>query len=444
MELLPGFEKNWQSKKFPTKDKTILVAVSGGKDSMVLAHLLYQSGFSIAVAHCNFQLRAEASNLDEQLVQNWAKSIDITYHSIRFDTEKEMALQKKGVQETARQLRYNWFKQLKHQHQYSAIATAHHANDNAETLLINLCKGTGIAGMHGIPPKNGDIIRPLLFASRAIIDEYAIQHQIPYREDASNASTKYTRNAIRHNILPALDSIFPNVIERLNETIHRLSQVEIIYQQAIAQEKNKLVENRGADIYVPILKLMKRPVYETLCYEIFSSYGFSSAQIPEIIKLLNSESGHFVTSATHKVIRDRAFLIVTENINENKDLILIEHLPQTIETTEGRFMLSIQGNEKTIEESANTAFLDFDKVTMPLVLRRKRTGDYFYPLGMGMKKKKISRFLIDQKIALHLKEKIWIVENKMKIIWVAGMRLDERFKITNKTQKILRIVFLPK
>ena len=189
---------------------------------------------------------------------------------------------------------------------------------------------------------------------------------------------------------------------------------------------------------------MKRPVYETLCYEIFSSYGFSSAQIPEIIKLLNSESGHFVTSATHKVIRDRAFLIVTENINENKDLILIEHLPQTIETTEGRFMLSIQGNEKTIEESANTAFLDFDKVTMPLVLRRKRTGDYFYPLGMGMKKKKISRFLIDQKIALHLKEKIWIVENKMKIIWVAGMRLDERFKITNKTQKILRIVFLPK
>lgn len=444
MELLKGFEKNWLSKNFPSKTETILVAVSGGKDSMALAHLLLQSGHSISLAHCNFQLRADASDLDEELVTNWAKSYGITCHTIRFETEKEMAFHKMGVQETARLLRYNWFKELKQQHHYCAIATAHHANDNAETLLINLCKGTGIAGLHGIPPKNENIIRPLLFANRLAIEEYILAHQIPFREDESNSGTKYLRNKVRHLIIPALNEVFPDVVERLNDNIQRFRQVEVIYKLAVEEEKKKLIEKRGADVYIPILKLLKRPAYEAVCYEIFGAYGFSSAQIPEILRLLKSESGHYVSSTTHRVIRDRNFLIITENKSENSDLILVDQLPQTVDTEQGQFIFSLEEKSSDLNESSNQAMIDFSLLEFPLLLRRRRTGDYFYPLGMGMKKKKISRFLIDQKIPLHLKEQVWIVESKVKIVWIAGMHLDERFKISNKTQKILRILFLPK
>lgn len=444
MELLKGFEKYWKSNYFPSKAETVLVAVSGGKDSMALAHLLLQSGHSFSIAHCNYQLRADASILDEQLVTNWAKSHDIPCHTIRFETEKEMSFRKMGVQETARILRYNWFKELKQLHHYSAIATAHHGNDNAETLLINLCKGTGIAGLHGIPPKNQDIIRPLLFANRAAIEEYVSVNQIPSREDESNSSTKYLRNKVRHLIIPALNEVFPNVVERLNDNIKRFSQVEMIYKQAIEEEKNKLIEKRGADVYIPILKLIKRPAYEAVCYEIFDAFDFSSAQIPEILRLLKSESGHYVSSTTHRVIRDRNFLIITENKSENSDLILVDQLPQTVDTEQGQFIFSVEEKSSDLNESSGQALIDYNLLEFPIVLRRRRTGDYFYPFGLEMKKKKISRFLIDQKIPLHLKEQVWIVESKQKIVWIAGMRLDERFKISNKTQKMLRILFLPK
>ena len=444
MGITQALEQYWQSHQFPTKDKTILVAVSGGKDSMALAYLLLQSGRKIAIAHCNFQLRGEASDLDEQLVKDWAQSNNLVLHVIRFDTEKEMVSRKMGIQETARLLRYDWFDQLCQQHNYAAIATAHHANDNAETLMINLCKGTGIAGLHGIQATNGKIIRPFLFALRDEIDQLVTTQRIPYREDASNSSTKYLRNAVRHKILPALNEIFPQVVERLNENINRISQVEIIYLQAIKEEKKKLIEKRGADDYIPILKLVKRPAYESICYEIFSEYGFSSAQIPEILKLLQSESGHYVSSSTHRVIRDRMFLIITRNAVDKTDLILVDYFPQTIETDEGRFIFSVEEvNIKSDNEPGN-AYIDFDQLSMPIVLRRRRAGDYFYPLGMSMKKKKLSRFLIDQKIPLHLKEHVWVIENKMKIVWIAGMRLDERFKISNKTKKMLQIKFLLK
>lgn len=443
-DFLKKFDLHWIANKFPHKNETILVALSGGKDSMALASVLLQQGYSIAIAHCNYQLRGEASNLDEQLVTDWATKKNVPIHCVRFDTQHKMLELKMSLQETARSLRYEWFQSLCKEHNYFAIATAHHANDNAETLFINLCKGTGIGGLHGIPVRNENIIRPFLYATRQEIDHYVHSTQVPFREDESNASTKYLRNAVRHNIIPALNEIFPNLVDRLYETTQRIKQVELIYNEAIQIEKKKLIEKRGLDEYIPILKLKKQVGFEAICYEIFTGYHFTPSQIPEIIKLMNSESGRFMASPTHKVVKDRNFLIITSISTKETELVLINEEQELIETAEGHFQLKHLGPVDFSNTNPQTAFIDADEISFPLTLRRWKSADYFYPLGMGMKKKKLSRFLIDQKIPLHLKDKIWIVACGQKIVWISGFRLDERFKINSHTKKVLQIIFLPK
>lgn len=444
MEFISRFEQYWSTNKFPPKNNTILVAVSGGKDSMCLAYLLHQLEYSIAVAHCNFQLRAQESDLDEKLVKQWTAEQGIQCHVIRFDTNKEMENGKTGIQETARNLRYEWFKSLCTEHHYAAIATAHHANDNAETLIMNLCKGTGIAGLHGILPNNNNIIRPLLFADSKDITQFVEANNIPFRDDASNTSDKYLRNAVRHKIIPELQNLFPNVVQQINDTISRIRQSEIVYRQSIDKELKKMIERRGKDYYVPILKLQKHTAQEAICYEIFTQFGFRSSQIIEIIKLMTSASGKYIQSDTHKVIHNRQFLIITQNTTEESDLLLVDHVPMTISVENGEFSFSIVNNIDLKSATEHTAFINFDSISLPLVIRKKRIGDYFYPLGMGMKKKKVSRYLIDQKVPIHLKEQVWIVENDKKIVWLSGFRLDERFKIKDNTKKMLQIQFLPK
>lgn len=439
MDLEKKVQQYWLKSGFPPKTQTILVAVSGGQDSMALATILHQSGHPMALAHCNFQLRGEASDLDQQLVTDWAGARNIQLHTIAFDTKKAMEEYRSGIQETARKLRYDWFDTLSREFGYEAVATAHHAQDNAETLLINFCKGTGIAGLHGIPPQNGRIIRPLLFASREEINSFVIEKQVPYREDASNASVKYLRNAVRHQVLPVLEAVFPNIVSSLNENTIRFRQVENIYREALAAKTKKLVEKRGADFYVPILKLRKEKALETLCFELLAPFGFSAAQVPEIIKLLQSESGHYISSATHRLIRNRMFLVITEHKTESTDLIVIQKLPATLTTTDAAFTFRIAPFRNKTPDHATEANVDLDKLSLPLVLRRWRTGDYFYPLGMAMKKKKLSRFLIDQKVPLHQKERLWVLESGRKIVWIAGMRIDERFKLTEASKNVLQI-----
>ena len=443
-DLVQQFEQHWQQHLFPSTKATILLALSGGKDSMALAFLLKQSGHPFAIAHCNFQLRGEDSLQDEAHVLAWAQKNNITCHHIRFDTQASMTEFKMSLQETARKLRYDWFAQLCDEYQYAAIATAHHANDNAETLLMNLCKGTGIAGMHGIPVQNKNIIRPLLFASRIQIDAWVAQNQIPYREDASNASDKYLRNAVRHQVIPVLSELFPQAIHKINESIQRIEQVEAIYLAAIEQAKKKLIEQRGADLYISIPLLKKQISWETICYEIVTKFGFTALQNVGIIKLLESASGHYIDSATHRILRDRQFLIITTKTNSESEHLLIEQIPCQVETTEGRFSFTMLENAASyISNDPHIAFVDAARISLPLQLRKWRQGDYFYPLGMGMKKKKISRYFIDQKIPLHDKEKIWILEQNKQIVWLAGYRLDERCKIKSTSQQIVKIVFTP-
>ncbi|HRO42477.1 MAG TPA: tRNA lysidine(34) synthetase TilS [Flavipsychrobacter sp.] len=438
MNLFEEFKSNWKRKSFARKEQSILLAVSGGSDSMVMCELFLKAEIKFGIAHCNFQLRSKDADEDETFVANWARKNNILFFSTRFETEKISKEWKKGIQETARDLRYEWLEKIRSENNFHFIATAHHANDNVETLLINLFRGTGMSGLHGIPEKNGKIIRPLLFATKENLKKHVSENEISYREDASNASDKYLRNAVRLHLLPVVEQYFPNAIEQMTDSINRFAQAEILYKKEINRQLKKLTETRGKDIYIPVLKLKKTESLETICYELFSPFGFSASQITQVIHLADAASGKFVSSATHRVIKNRDFLIITQKQHSNTDFICVSEFPCTIETENSVFHFSIIDKPTAFSSEANIACIDLEK-TDQLILRKWRLGDYFYPLGMGMKKKKLSRFFIDQKIPLHEKEKVWVLESDKKIVWVAGMRIDERFKIKPTTQKVLKV-----
>ncbi len=417
----------------------VLLAVSGGMDSMCMAYLFSRSNLPFAIAHCNFQLRGEEADKDQQLVSEWAAKHNVPFHTVNFDTADKSAEWKKGTQETARILRYEWLDNIRQTNKYAYIATAHHANDNVETLLMNLFKGTGISGLHGIPLRNGNIIRPLLFAERSDIAAYVAANDIPYRDDASNATDAYLRNAVRHNIVPVINEWFPNAVQNVGQSIQRFSQAEELYRKAIDTEKKKLLEHRGKDIYIPVRKLNKRTPLETICYELFLPYGFISAQLPQILHLLTAETGKFIQSPTHRIIRNRDFLILTTIPQSATDFIAVDGVPCTIDTGLHKFKFTVINDIGHIDQDPGVAYIDMKRLTFPLFLRKWRTGDYFYPLGMQMKKKKIGRFLTDRKIPLHEKEHVWVLECDKRIAWVAGMRLDERFKIKDSTASVLKV-----
>ena len=437
-QLAEIFRINWVQKKFASNYGIVLLGVSGGSDSMVMVDLCLNAKIPFAIAHCNFQLRGEEANKDEELVCQCAAQNKIMFHSIRFDTMQKAIEWKKGIEETARILRYEWFENLLSKHQYAKIATAHHANDNIETLLMNLFKGTGIGGLHGIPESNGNIIRPLLFAQKDELLEYAAANYISYRDDASNASDHYLRNAVRHHIVPVAKKWFPHVIKNVSESINRFSQVEVLYRQAIEVHRNNFTERRGDDYYILISKFKQCAPLETVCYELFVEYHFSSRQVRHILSLLTSESGHYVDSATHRIIRDRDFLIVTQKPINSDDFIIID-VPSNINIGGNIFTFSITDRPIKFCYSKNSALIDLEKITFPLTVRKWKFGDYFYPLGMKMKKKKLSDFFIDNKLPLHEKENIWLLESGNNIVWIIGLRLDERVKITEKTKQVLEI-----
>ena len=416
----------------------VLLAVSGGIDSMALAALLLQSNIRFGVGHVNYGLRGPESDADEALAASWCQANGIEYHTTSFQTKAIAAGWKNGIQETARKLRYEWLENLRKEHAYHHIATAHHAADNAETLLINLCKGTGIAGLHGIPERNGSIIRPMLFALKEDIISYAQAHAIPFREDASNATDAYLRNQVRHHLLPAIEAVFPGGVAQISNTALRIADAGQLYQKAIEAERKSLLERRGSDFYIHVNKLMQRPAMPTVLYELLLPFGFSSAQSKEAAALLEEGSGRQLLSATHRLLRDRDFLILTAQSDTATDLIVISSFPASISTANGTLTFT-EEKAGNVDSDAATAHIDAGSISLPLILRRWRIGDYFYPLGMGMKKKKLSRFFIDQKLSIADKERIWVLESNKRIVWVAGMRLDERFKITATATRMLTV-----
>lgn len=420
-------------------NKKIIVAVSGGADSMVLAALLHDLQVNIAIAHCNFGLRGAESDGDEAMVRKWAEEKSIPFYVQKFETRKLLDEKGGNLQETARDLRYQWFETLRQQTGFDLIATAHHKQDSVETMLINFFKGTGIAGMHGILPQQNKIIRPLLPFTKEELLQTAKENNIPWREDSSNLKEDYTRNAIRHQLFPVIEKIFPQVLDNLSGNTVRFQGAELLYNEAVARYRKKLIEKRKNDWYIPILKLQHVVPLDTIVWELIKPFAFSPPQVKDVLHLLHAETGKYVSSADYRIIRNRNFLIITTQQQEASTHILIEEQDKKIVTP--GFVLAIKHDDFHIADmdkikalDKSMACLDRDKLKFPLVLRPWKTGDYFYPLGMNRKKKKVSRFLIEQKVPLHEKEKIWVLESGKKIAWVVGMRIDERFRITDPTK----------
>ncbi|MFZ1786208.1 MAG: tRNA lysidine(34) synthetase TilS [Ferruginibacter sp.] len=452
MNLLEKFKAYIkQHNLFQPKDK-LLLAVSGGVDSVVLCELCKQAGYDFAIAHCNFQLRGEESNRDEEFVITLAKNYGVEVLAKKFDTEKYAAENKLSIQVAARELRYKWFDELLNKMKsdlHAEVAncqpptaywllTAHHANDNIETLLMNFFKGTGIGGLHGILPKQGNLMRPLLFAKKEELTAFALANNLRFVEDASNASDKYTRNYFRNQLIPGLQKVFPQVEENLLQNIDRFREIAQLYQQAVNETKKKLLEFKGNEIHIPVLKLLKTKALKTILFEVIKDFGYTAQQTDEVVGLLQSETGKYVQSATHRIIKNRNWLIIAPNENTEAGIFLLEKEGH-LEFAEGRLHLKkIVNIQSPILHNPLAAQLNAAEIKYPLILRKWKPGDYFYPLGMA-KKKKLNRFLSDLKFSVTQKEKTWVIEMDKKIVWVVGLRIDDRFKITDNTKDILQI-----
>ncbi|MEP7279135.1 MAG: tRNA lysidine(34) synthetase TilS [Bacteroidota bacterium] len=421
---------------FSSKDQ-LLLAVSGGVDSVVLCELCHQAGYDFVMAHCNFQLRGAESERDEQFAKSLGEKYGRQVLVKRFDTELYAADNKVSIQVAARELRYKWFFELVVNNEYQLL-TAHHLDDNIETALLNFFKGTGIAGLRGMLPKQGNIVRPLLFAKKDRLHRFAQENNLAWVEDSSNQSDKYARNYFRNQLIPLVRNIYPEAENNLAHNLQRFRDIELLYRQSVDRHKKKLLEYRENEVYIPVLKLQKTEPLRSVLYEIIRDYHFSAGQAEEALALINSETGKYIQSATHRIIKNRNWLIISPLETSLARTILIE-APGVVEFETGSLeLVELPNTNLPITGAAGIACLDAKEISFPLMLRRWKPGDYFYPLGMR-KKKKLARFFIDRKLSKTQKEKIWVLECRKKIIWVLGQRIDDRFKITGSTSCVLRI-----
>ena len=438
--LFQHFNQYFREKGIDPKASQFIVAISGGVDSIVLADLCKRSGFHFTLAHCNFRLRNEESERDEAFVRAFAQKLEVPLEVKHFDTSQFAQENKLSIQEAARALRYQWFDKLKNIGLFDFILLAHHADDNIETVLMNFFRGTGLKGLTAIPggsKKEKRLLRPLLNVRRKAIIEYAHDQGLTWVEDSSNSSLKYTRNYFRHELIPSVQKVFPQVEDNLLNNIERFTKINNLYQQMVTELKEKICEKKVNEIRIPIKKLEKY-LDTSLIYDIIKDYGFGEKQVPDVQKLMNAASGRFIENENFQVIRHRNWLIIARKTSAT-DIIAIDKDQQLVRFPGGilEFNIILAGKVK-MEGGANTAILDAKNIEYPLVLRKWKTGDYFYPLGMT-KKKKLSRFFIDQKLSRNIKENTWILESGNRILWVVGMRIDERFKIIPSTRDVVRI-----
>ena len=436
-----------------------MLAVSGGVDSVVLCELCKQSGFDFTILHCNFQLRGEESERDEKFVRGLGKKYDVEVKVKKFETEQYALKNKMSIQEAARELRYEWFREIVDSSAFSVqrhglitdhssliihLLTAHHADDNAETVLMNFCRGSGLHGLTGIPASFGNVKRPLLSFTKDELVQFAKENKLAFVEDSSNLSSKYTRNLFRNEVIPAISKVYPEVKANLVDNTHRFKEIEKLYKVAVGDIKKRLVKQKDNEYHIPIKQLMGYN-NRALIYEIIADFNFTEKQIDEVIKLANSDSGKYVESpqSNYRIIRHRHWFIISPIQTFQAATIIIEEKDKAVNFREGK--LEIEGFQNSsrlrrdkIQNSDSIACLDAKEISYPLILRKWKTGDYFYPLGMK-KKKKLSRFFIDQKLSKTEKEKAWVIEMNKKIIWVVGKRIDDRFKITDKTKAVLQI-----
>lgn len=426
-----------------TASDRILLTVSGGMDSMALAALCSLAGYDFAIAHCNFKLRGKEADADEAFVKQTADLYQVPFYSRSFDTGTYARQNNISVQMAARDLRYAWFNEVAREHAYDHVATAHHLDDQTETFFINLLRGCGIAGLHGIRLRQGKIVRPLMFATRKEIESFVKKNNIPYRVDHTNAETKYMRNKIRHQVIPALMEINPDFQKEMAGNISRLADVEEIFKREIDRMKEEIVDEKDGLVELDIAKLMSACPVHTVLFELIKGYGFKENDLDNIINALDASPGKTFFSSGHQLLIDRKKILITPekegNTNETH-----YYIDESERVFSGPFRLGLSilpADAYNIPTERDTASLDHGKLVFPLRLRRWEQGDQFMPLGMKHRKK-LSDLFIDEKYSRIEKGNTWVLCSGSDIVWVVGERIDERYKISAKTTKVYRISIL--
>lgn len=413
----------------------ILLAVSGGKDSVLMLHLFYEAGMDIGIAHCNFNLRGEEAKRDEDFVRSLSNRLNLPFYLTQFDTKKYAVSHKISTQMAARDLRYNWFENIRAENGYDYIALAQHQNDAVETVLINLLRGTGLSGLHGILSKRDRLIRPLLFLSRQKINELVEDHKLDYVEDSSNQSTNYTRNKLRLEVIPLLQEINPALENTFSKNISRFIEIEQFLENNVRALEQKIVQKKTDGIYISLKEILALNPQKLLLFELLKSYGFTDLLVDQILNGLNIQSGKMFFSQSHQAIINREDLIIfpLKKEAESQESIYCE----TENVQFNQFSLRHYCvDDLSFEADKNKIYADLSQIIYPLTIRSWKSGDKFIPIGMqGFKK--ISDFFIDEKVPLHLKSNVPILVNgNGEIIWVAGMRQDNRYKLLPTTKKV--------
>lgn len=435
MKFHKRFEQFVKERSLFTKNDRILLAISGGADSVALAHLLKRCDFNFALAHCNFKLRGTESESDEAFVRALGKQFAVPVYVKTFDTKTLAKKAKQSTQLFARQVRYEWFRELRKTEDFQYIATAHHLNDSIETVLFNLSRGCGISGLHGVNLKTETLVRPLLFCKKEEILEYLKRNTISYREDASNATTDYNRNRIRHNVIPQLKKINSSLESSFEGNIQRFIEVEWLYKFALENIEKEIVEDKGNQRWISIPKLLSYPVRSSILHELLKPYGFSQAE--KILEDIEKQSGAIYEAAAYRLLRDREHLIISPLKEANKHDIWIQKEEKQIKLPGFDLIIKEATIPFQVKNAKEEALLDAEKLEFPLLVRNWQEGDVFFPIGMQGKKKKLSKYFKDIKLNRLEKEQVQVLFSQGEVCWLIGYRMDERFKVTTKTKKAL-------
>jgi tRNA(Ile)-lysidine synthase len=414
----------------------VLAAVSGGADSVLMSHLLKAAGINFGIAHCNFQLRGDEAMRDQEFCQSLALKLRVPFHTINFDTTAYAAANKISIQMAARDLRYQWFDTLSRQHGYQSIALAHHQNDTIETILLNLTRGTGIAGLHGILPKNGILVRPLLFLTRDEINKTVSDNKLDFVEDSSNASAKYARNKIRLEVIPRLKELNPSLEKTFENNLKHFRDLELLLENQVAGLKETILHHGAGEIFLLVADVKKLNPARLLLFKLLQEYGFNETTVDDVLSVLDKHPGRVFESAGYLLVLDRDRLIIKQKKAGGPEEAIIDINDH--EAQFGAYKLNLLHDDSPliVKDNAMATSVDAALLVYPLTIRNWHQGDYFFPMGMKGRKK-LSDYFINQKLSLHQKQDVpLLVNGNGDIIWVGGYRLDERYKVNNNTKKV--------